>query len=186
MVTFLITSVLLVGLLAIAIYFWQKPANQTQTIERELPPEHGRSLFADVTAEQSELEAEPELLPPANVLVAVPNRTKADAEALIESFATSPDRNSTLKMLHTAALSDDAATYHNAVEAALRAWREQKLKELSAPDLQALFTSEFWVLSSSTRSSGAGFVLKRALASARRELETSHHNDQPSTGLRLT
>jgi hypothetical protein len=174
MVTFLITSVLVVGLIAIAIYFWQKPANQTQTIELPLPPEHGRGLFADVTAEQ------PELLPPAPVPVASPNNTKAEArahaEALIESFPVSPERNSMVRMLHAAALSDDAAVYQKAVGAALRAWREQNLNDLSASDLQALFTSEFWVLSSGTRSSGAGFVLKRALASARRELErTDYH-----------
>jgi hypothetical protein len=171
MVTFLITSVLLLGLIAIAIYFWQKPANQTQTIERQLPPEHGRGLFADVTAEESEL------LPEANV--SKPEETKTEArshaEALIESFPVSPDRNSTVRMLHAAALSDDAAVYQKAVGAALRAWREQDLNDLSASDLQALFTSEFWVLSSNTRASGAGFVLKRALASARRELETTNH-----------
>ena len=169
MVTFLITSVLLLGLVAIAIYFWQKPANQTQTIELP-PPEHRRSLFADTVDASAE---PPEPLPPANAPLALPHKLKAEAESLIESFETSPDTDSTLKMLHTAALADDAAVYQNAVETALRAWREQKLKDLSAPDLQALFTSEFWVLSSGTRSSGAGFVLKRALASARRELETT-------------
>jgi hypothetical protein len=36
-----------------------------------------------------------------------------------------------------------------------------------------LFDGEFWVLSARTRSSGAGFILKRKLASARRELETA-------------
>jgi len=172
MVTFLISSVLLVGLIAIAIYFWQKPANQTQTIELPLPPEHGRGLFADTTTDEPEL-----LLPPPPILVAVSNanNTSAAAEAAIKAFETSPDRDSTLKMLHAAALSDDAAVYQNAVETALRAWREQKLNDLSPSDLQALFTSEFWVLSSGTRSSGAGFVLKRALSSARRELESTNH-----------
>jgi hypothetical protein len=170
MVTFLITSVLLIGLVAIAIYFWQKPANQTQNIELPpLPPDHGRSLFAEATAE------EPELLPPAPVPVALPDKTTAEAEALIESFPASPDRNSTVRMLHTAALSDDAAVYQKAIETALRAWRERRLNDFSASDLHALFTSEFWVLSSGTRSSGAGFVLKRALASARREMELMNY-----------
>ena len=169
MVTFLITSVVLLGLVAIAIYFWQKPANQKQTIELPPPPVHGRGLFADAPAE---LPA----LPPADVsMVSKTLDTKAAAEALIESFPAAPDRNSTVRMLHAAALSDDAATYQKAVEAALRAWCEHNLKDLSASDLEALFTSEFWVLSSETRSSGAGFVLKRALASVRRELERNHH-----------
>jgi hypothetical protein len=168
MVTFLITSVLLLGLVAIAIYFWQKPANQTQTIELP-PPERGRGLFAEVVAEPEPLELPPAPVPE-TIPETLPNETKAQAEALIESFPTSPNRNSVVRMLHAAALSDDAALYQHAVEAALRAWREQELKEISASDLEALFTSEFWVLSSGTRSSGAGFVLKRTLASARREL----------------
>ena len=168
MVTLLISSVLVLGLVAIAIYFWQKPANQTQTIEQQLPPEPGRGLFSDAVAELPEL-------PPADPPALKTNETKADADALIQSFPASPDRNSTVRMLHAAALSDDAATYQKAVEAALRAWREHDLNDLSAGDLEALFMSEFWVLSSGTRSSGAGFVLKRTLASARRELDATNH-----------
>ena len=170
MVTFLITSVLLVGLLAIAIYFWQKPANQTQTMELP-PPEKGRSLFGEVSPEPEQ----PELLPPAeaDATTLKSDQTRAEAEALIESFPASTDKDSAVRMLHAAALSDDAEIYQKAVELALRAWREQKLNDLSATDLQALFTSEFWVLSSGTRSSGAGFVLKRALSSARRALEST-------------
>src|SRR4030095_5570685 len=47
MVTLLITSVLILGLAAIAIYFWQKPANSEQANELPLatPP---RGLFAEV------------------------------------------------------------------------------------------------------------------------------------------
>lgn len=46
MVTFLITSVLFLGLFAIAVYFWQKPANKTESIE--LPPPYPPSgLFSD-------------------------------------------------------------------------------------------------------------------------------------------
>ena len=73
-------------------------------------------------------------------------------------------------MLHTAALSDDAATYETAVELALQSWREGKLRDVSAVELQSLFSGEFWLLSSAARSSGAGFVLKRTLANANREL----------------
>lgn len=93
------------------------------------------------------------------------------ASAVIDSWQKSADRSSTAKMLHIAALSDDAETFRTAGELALRFWREGKLPDLSAVELNALFTGEFWVLSSATRSSGAGFVLKRSLAAARRELE---------------
>jgi hypothetical protein len=52
-------------------------------------------------------------------------------------------------------------------------WRDAKLGDISAVELRALFDGEFWVLSSRSRSSGAGFVLKRTLDGARRELEAA-------------
>ena len=225
MVTLLITSVLLLGLFAIAIYFWQKPANRIET--NELPrPEHARGLFEDNQLNQiapapaenqnqphrlslialadegnkdalrqahdlNNLEVYNEVL---NSFVARCNSAaqvislashvteqnlpvnKALAVAVIESWRENADRNSTAKMLHIAALSNDAETYRKAVEGALEFWRQGKLRDVSAAELQALFNGEFWVLSTSTRSSGAGFLVKRTLASARRELEERDNN----------
>jgi hypothetical protein len=42
--------------------------------------------------------------------------------------------------------------------------------------LRSILEGEFWILSSPTRRSGAGFLLKRALAGARRELEAAHND----------
>jgi hypothetical protein len=95
------------------------------------------------------------------------------AAAVLRSWQKSPDRGSTSKALHFAALSDDAALFGDAVEQAVQVWREGKLADISAMELRALFEGEFWILSSRTRSSGAGFVLKRTLDSARRELEAA-------------
>lgn len=95
------------------------------------------------------------------------------AEAVIASWQKSPDRSGTAKALHFAALSDNPDIYRRAVENALHLWREAKLADISAVELRALFDGEFWVLSSRSRSSGAGFVLKRTLESARRELEAA-------------
>jgi len=95
------------------------------------------------------------------------------ATAVFDSWQKSPNRSGTSKALHFAALSDDADIYQGAVEQALRFWREGKLSDVSAIELRALFDGEFWILSSRTRSSGAGFVLKRTLESARRELEAA-------------
>ena len=95
------------------------------------------------------------------------------AEAIVSSWKNSPDRTSTPKTLHIAALADDADLYQSTVEAALQFWRQGLLADVSAAELRALFDGEFWVLSTRTRSSGAGFILKRKLASARRELETA-------------
>jgi len=79
-------------------------------------------------------------------------------------------------MLHLAALSNDAAVYQTAVEIALEFWRGGYLSEVSPQELRAIFEGEYWILSSATRSSGAGFLLKRTLAVARRELEAVHND----------
>jgi len=224
MLTLLITSVLLLALFAVAIYYWQKPANTSQTTD-QLPPFMGRGLFdidegvAQITVgapPQQTKHQEETLLARARandksalVDAHAMNREVYNAvldmlatgvssgsqllslvsfvaqhqlpvninlaKAMIRSWQESPDRDSTAKMLHIAALSDDAETYRKAVELALRFWREDKLTDLSAVELQALLTSEFWVLSSGARNSGAGFVLKRTLSFTRRELDETNH-----------
>jgi len=98
------------------------------------------------------------------------------AQLVIDSYKRAPDRSSTAKTLHVAALSDDAAVYQNAVETALDFWRDRHLHEISAQELHSILEGEFWILSSPTRNSGAGFLLKRTLASARRELEAAHND----------
>ncbi|HEX3250679.1 MAG TPA: hypothetical protein VHS05_14710 [Pyrinomonadaceae bacterium] len=97
------------------------------------------------------------------------------AQKSIDYWRGSLDRNATAKLLHIAALSDDADIYGQAVEVVLNSWREGKLPDVSAEELQALFNGEFWLLSSNTRSSGAGFVLKRTLSTAKRELELTNN-----------
>jgi len=215
MVTLLITSVFVFGLIAIAIFFWQKAANTSQPIELPLPPPPA-GLFSDFKPAElpsptedpkkaviesatkgdkdalaqahalndstfyeevlnlfiAQIDSEPKLLS----LVSHVTRnelpvTKALAQRSIDYWKDSPDKYSTPKMLHLAALSDDAETFRNAVELALNSWRNGKVPDLSAVGLQSLINGEFWVLSSNTRSSGAGFVLKRTLATAKRELE---------------
>lgn len=95
------------------------------------------------------------------------------AEALIESWRISPDSSSTATTLHLTALADDAELYRSTVEMALDLWRQGLLPNVTSTELRALFDGEFWVLSAQSRNSGAGFILKRTLANARRELETS-------------
>jgi hypothetical protein len=92
------------------------------------------------------------------------------AKAAVASWHKSPGREGTAKALHFAASSDDAEFYGQTIELALELWRAGKLANVSADELRALFDGEFWILSARTRSSGAGFVLKRTLDSARREL----------------
>jgi len=175
MVTFLLTSVLLLGLVAIAIYFWQKPANTSQTIE--LPPPSSpqvQGLFSDFKL--NELRAATVSKPVSEIDKQIDREDFENAVAAIRAFQQSPNRNSTARLLHVASLSDDAKTYGRAIELVLMSWRDGSLSDISAKDLQALFSSEYWVLSSRTRTSGAGFVLKETLSNANRELEGGNHN----------
>ena len=213
MVTLLITSVLILGIFLIGIYFWQKP--QVSQPLNELPPPPSRGLFSEVEPSKafSDNDLRDSLVTQAaqgdrstlnkafnlqnreiydEVLTVLVNESQSDAHilslvshvtrnewpvnkqlaaAFINSWQKTPDRSSTAKMLHIAALSDDAETFTSAVEIALAFWREVRIPDLPAMELSALLTGEFWVLSNQTRSSGAGFVVKRSLASARRELE---------------
>ncbi|HEU4795806.1 MAG TPA: hypothetical protein VFT02_09265 [Pyrinomonadaceae bacterium] len=168
MVILLFTSVLFFGLLVIAIYFWQKPRRQ-ETFELPPPPPPPGSLFSDFRVNQL-------ISPPEERLTEVaPSKVDAQmfeqAIAAIREYQKSPNRNSTAKLLHAAALSDDAKNYERAIELVLLSWRDGSLADISAQELQSIFNSEYWVLSSRTRTSGAGFVLKETLSRANRELE---------------
>ena len=92
------------------------------------------------------------------------------AQQLIETWKTAPDRRSTTEMTHIAALSDDAGTYEQAIEAAIDLWRRGKLAQFSAEELAELFVSQYWVIAPEARRGGAAFALKRRLSSVRREL----------------
>ena len=222
MVTLLITSVFVLGLLVTAVYFWQKSNVTAQNMELPLPPPKPPvGLFSDYqpAPELPELTEPPReaLLERAangdknsldeahalndralydevlNILVAQVDSdammlslvsyvtrndypvNKALAQKSIDYWKGSLDRNSTAKLLHIAALADDAQVYGQAVEAVLNTWREGKLQDVSATELLSLFNGEFWVLSSNARSSGAGFVLKRTLSTAKRELELTNN-----------
>ena len=223
MITLLVSSVLILGLLLVGIYFWAKPSSSFSVSELPPPPEP-RALFGEpetqpqpdaiviedrlreellaqaAAGDRSSLEKAIQLKDQSlydQVLTDLVRATTSDAQLLsltsyvtrnewkvnktlalacIESWQRAPDKSSTTKTLHIAALSDDPETYQIAVEHALQLWREGKLADLNAVELNALLNGEFWVLSSASRSSGAGFVLKRSLASARRELEGTNTN----------
>ena len=172
MVTLLISSVLLLGLIVIAVYFWQKPANSSPTAELQLPPPELGGLFSDFRVNELIAPAEkrvPELEQKAD------RATFEQAIQAIREFQQSANRNTTTKLLHAAALSDNAKNYERAIELVLMSWRDGSLSDLSAKELQSIFSSEYWVLSSRTRTSGAGFVLKQTLSNANREVELTNN-----------
>lgn len=178
MVTLLITSVFVFALIAIAIYFWQKPANTSQSNELPPPPEP-RNLFSDVAVNQLRPQVSEELSDKGQKVDA---ETFQEAIKAIKSFQQSPDKNSTANLLRAAALSDDAKNYGRAIELVLMSWRDGSLSDLSARDLQSLLNSQYWGLSSRTRTSGAGFVLKETLSTANRELESTNNRSNHQLG----
>ena len=171
MVILLISSVLALGLVVIAIYFWQKPPTSSQIPELPPPPPPS-TLFPDFRV--NELISPPENQTP-EAEPKVDKETFEQAIQAIRDFQQTPNRNSTAKLLHAAALSDNAKNYERAIELVLLSWRDGSLADLSAKDLQSLFNSEYWVLSSRTRTSGAGFVLKETLSSANHELQLTNN-----------
>ncbi len=92
------------------------------------------------------------------------------AGAFLETWRKEPSRRSTSQMLHLAALTGDATFYREAIEAAVNEWQEHRISDLASEELAQLIESEFWVIPSHARSSGAGFLLKKKLANIRREL----------------
>ncbi len=101
------------------------------------------------------------------------------AAAYTKLWQQHPDRQSTVQLLHLAALSDDADTFERAAEAACDALRAGRLGEIRAKELSALIESEYWVLSSAARSTGAGFVLKQRLTSLGEELAAGRKAESP-------
>ena len=92
------------------------------------------------------------------------------AEAFTDNWKSAPDRRTTPEMLHVAALTGDAAFYQHAITLASQSWHEQRLRDIAPGELAQLIESEFWLIPSSVRNSGAGFLLKRELAKICRAL----------------
>lgn len=92
------------------------------------------------------------------------------AAAYTKLWQQQPDRQTTAQLLHLAALSDDADAFERAILAASDALRSGRLGEMRPEELSALIESEYWVLSSEARRTGAGFVLKQRMTNLRAEL----------------
>lgn len=102
------------------------------------------------------------------------------AEAYLKLWQQHPDRQSTAQLLHLAALSDDAKTFEQAVGATSNSILEDCSHGISPEELSALIESEYWVLSSAARSTGAGFVLKHKLTTMREKLAASRKIESPN------
>jgi len=92
------------------------------------------------------------------------------AKRVIEEWKAAPGRGATIEMLHISALSDDAATYLDAVETVLEYWQDGQLTSFTKDEICDLVESQYWVLTPEARRTGAGFALKDRLAGIRRKL----------------
>jgi hypothetical protein len=102
------------------------------------------------------------------------------AAAYTQLWHRHPDRQRTARLLHLAALSDDASVFERAVVAATEAARTGRFVEIKHEELAALIESEYWVLSSAARGTGAGFILKERLAALRVEAAASRETESPN------
>lgn len=92
------------------------------------------------------------------------------AQAFVKLWDAAPNRSDLATMLHLAALSDNADVYWLAVDVAKQAWDEGRLTHVAPQELAAAIEAQYWLLKTAARESGAGFVLKRYVASVRHEL----------------
>lgn len=102
------------------------------------------------------------------------------ASAYAKLWRENPDRRATAQMLHLAALSDDAGVFERTVVEATEAARRGRLKEVKGDELFALVESEYWVLSSAARRTGAGFALKQRLAALRDNRAAGTPSESPN------
>lgn len=96
------------------------------------------------------------------------NKTLADS--VVAAWVANPAGQPAVEVIHLAALADDGQVYMDAVEAAVRLWREGKLPRLTGSQLHQLCESQYWIMSAEARASGSGFMLKQELARVRNEL----------------
>lgn len=96
------------------------------------------------------------------------------AEAVLALWADSPSQFSLADVLCLAALADDEAVFKQALNTALELWREDRIEKVSAQSFLATVESAYWLVASEVRSSGSGFLLKQAIAEARRALAAAN------------
>lgn len=92
------------------------------------------------------------------------------ARLVIDEWKENTSAGSTGEMAHIAALSDDAATYEQAVDLIGSAWKSGRLSGFSAEQIIELIESQYWILSREARHGGDGFALKLKVVKLRREL----------------
>lgn len=82
-----------------------------------------------------------------------------------------PDKRKTLELLRLTTLCENAEMFFKISQSVIERWRENKIENLTAPDLADLLDSHFSTLPQQERTSGIGFRLKEEIAELRRKSE---------------
>lgn len=173
----LILYTILVVLSAAALLAILAKRRNSKLLEQNPPKnfeaESFRPLFAPTDDELRAIEREEKALAAAK---------KADEarQVLIEKaekatdfageWRLAPTRKGTIELLFLAATSESAEIFSEISENVIQLWRENRIENLTAPDLADLLDSHFRILPQQERTSGALFWLKEEIQALRREV----------------
>jgi len=87
-----------------------------------------------------------------------------------DALENSAGKKHTIRLLHFAALSQSAEIFSDSVENVIKLCHENRLEGFTLTDLIQLAESQFWLLPTAEKTSGAGFLLKQKLAKLRAEV----------------
>lgn len=162
-----------VGVTAIATYLTTVNRNQLDSpqINQQFdkPPPY-RSLFEPTDAELRALEREEQQRRKDLEIEKVRQTAIAKEEkvfAFQNEWTLAPDKRKTIELLRLATQCESAQIFSQISENVIKLWRENKIENLSAPDLADLLDSHFRTLPQQERTSGVGFRLKQKIAELR-------------------
>ena len=96
------------------------------------------------------------------------------ADTMLGLWRTPVNQRLLADMLYLSALADYPEVFQRTIRQALKLWQTDLRTKVSAKDFLATVESAYWLVSGEVRYSGAGFLLKQAIADVRRELATTN------------
>lgn len=148
---------------------------QTENQTHFNPPPEYHSLFDPTDEELRAIEREERAAEQAKKAEVLRQEAKEKLKALTDfknSWLANPERKNTIELLRRAA-GESAEKFSEIASLIIKLWRENRIKDLSAPDLADLLDSHFRILPQQERTSGALFWLKEEIAKLRRKSEES-------------
>jgi hypothetical protein len=142
----------------------------TSNPPKEIEP-HLRSLFEPGEEEIRSREREEKAKTEAQKAVEMRRILDGKAKKLNEFkefWKTSPNRQTTVRLLSLAAQTESGKVFSETAENVLQQWQAKRIEDLSAEQLAQILDSHFWLLPNEERTPGVSFWLKQEIASLRR------------------